>query len=145
MLKRSSMHTGEKILLAVFLCAVLAISLLYAYRVNGRTIAQSTFSDQSGEVRVKEIGLHPQSLQGLLGVDSKLYRLEYRRDPDGQLRSAVSYQEDSYEVQQVEISWQSSSDAIVSLDDSIFYELEGGIWKRTSKAMIEDKRSHLVD
>jgi hypothetical protein len=77
----------------------------------------------------------------MLGLGEKLYRCEFRRSPGGVLESAVSLQEDSYTAQQIEVSWHSARKAIVSFDQAIFFELEDGVWEKTSKRSIEGEAS----
>ncbi len=102
---------------------------------------RSTYSDEFGEIKVKEIELRPISLNGLLGIGEKLYRCEFRKSPGGILDSAISLHEDSYKAQQIEVSWYSARKATVSFDNAIFYEMEDGIWKKTSTHFNKDKSS----
>ena len=132
-----SNKTGARIAKAVCLLALLSLLLLCALRTRGRTLEKSSYSDQFGEIRVKEIEARPLSLIGLLGLGEKLYRCEFRRSPGGVLESAVSLQEDSYNAQQIEVSWHSARKAIVSFDQAVFFELEDGVWEKISKRSIE--------
>lgn len=115
----------------VCVVVLFVIILFCIIRVRGKTLEQSTYSDEYGEIKVKEIETRPVSLKGLFGIGEKIYRCEFRKSPGGILESAISLHEDSYEAQHVKVSWNSARKATVSFDDSIFYEIEDGVWKRS--------------
>lgn len=123
------------------LVALLMLVIFCILRMRGKTLERSTYSDEFGEIKIKEIELRPISLNGLLGIGEKLYRCEFRQSPGGILESAISLQEDSYKAQQIEVSWHSARKATVSFDSAIFYEIEDGIWKKTSTPYRKDNSS----
>ena len=136
-----SERIGARTAKAVCLVSLLMFVIFCVLRMRGKTLERSTYSDEFGEIKVKEIELHPISLNGLLGIGEKLYRCEFRKSPGGILDSAISLHEDSYKVQQVDVSWYSARKATVSFDSAIFYEIEDGIWKKTSTPFSKDKSS----
>jgi hypothetical protein len=136
---QKSEKTEDSIVKAVFLVALLMLVIFCILRMRGKILERSVYADEFAEIKVKEIQLRPFSLNGLLGIGGKLYRCEFRKSPGGILESAISLHEDSYEAQQIEVSWYSARKATVSFDGAIFYEIEDGIWKKTSNPFSNDK------
>jgi hypothetical protein len=134
-------QTGNRVTKAVCLAALLMLILFFILRMRGKTRVLSNYSKFFGEIKVKEVQICPISFCGLLGIGDKLYRCEFRKSPGGILESAISLHEDSYEAQQIEVSWYSAHKATVSFDSAIFYEIEDGIWKKTSNLVRKDKSS----
>jgi hypothetical protein len=132
---------GNRAAKAVCLTAMLILVSFCILRMRGKTLERSAYSGEYGEIKVKEMQLRPISLNGLLGIGGKLYRCEFRKSPGGILESAISLHEDSYEPRRIEVSWYSARKATVSFDGAIFYEVEDGIWKKTSNPSINDKYS----
>jgi hypothetical protein len=121
------------------LVSLLVIGIYLNVRIHGTTLERSVYSEAFGEIRVKEIEISPFSFKGLLGAGEKVYRCEFRNSPGGVLISAIALQEDSYRVQQIEITWHSARRATVSFDHAIFYEIEDGHWRKVSNPHIENE------
>lgn len=132
---------GTRTVKAVCLVALLVLIFLCIYRMRGKTLEQSIYSEGFGEIKVKEIEMPPVSLKGLMGIGDKLYRCEFRRSPGGILESAISLQLESYQAQKVEVSWHSARKATVSFDGAIFYEIEEGVWKKSANLSSKVKSS----
>jgi hypothetical protein len=117
-------------MITVATLAVLICGLLVANRLRPTVMAEShSPHPKGGSVRI--LAVPTDWLNALTVRHNPYYRFEYQW-PDGYIWSSVTFSGESYDAQSASITWLSNTEAVVSLDGTPHFTLQGRIWIKTS-------------
>jgi len=102
-------------------------------RPSEHVIAEARAPSGRAMIRVREMQLVPLSVEGVLGLDQKVYRCEYYPDPNWTMFTCETYRDEEYEVHKADIKWINDSAAKVTLDKGAAFECIDGNWHRSGR------------